>query len=49
MKVSERSKNRRIDWALGGLIFLMLKEGGDRDGCREMLLILAVLYLAGVK
>lgn len=37
------------DLLLLGLIFLMLKEGGDREECREMLLILAVLYLAGVK
>ena len=36
------------DLLLLGLIFLMLKEGEDREGCREMLLILAVLYLAGM-
>lgn len=36
------------DLLLLGLIFLMLKEGEDREGCREMLLILAVLYLSGM-
>lgn len=35
------------DLLLLGLIFLMLKEGENREGCREMLLILAVLYLSG--
>ena len=37
------------DLLLLGLIFLMLKEGEGREGCREMLLILAVLYMAGME
>lgn len=37
------------DLLLLGLIFLMFKEGEGREGCKEMLLILAVLYLSGMK